>query len=83
MNEIIITVYVLGLDEEYDLFLPIGIKMSEALSLIQDSIRELSEDNYVVHDDAKLYSSFEGKLINLNNVVKFSGLKNGCKVLLK
>ncbi len=83
MNEILVTVYVLGLDEEYDMFLPIGMNMKECLNLIQETIRELSEENYVVHEDAKLYSSTEGKLINLNNAVKFSGLKNGCKVLLK
>ncbi len=83
MNEILVTVYVLGLGEEYDIFLPIGMKMSDCLELIQDTIRELSEDNYQVHEDAKLYSSNEGRLINMNNVVKFSGLKNGCKVLLK
>ncbi len=83
MNEILVTVFVLGLGEEYDIFLPIGIKMSDGIAMIQNTIRELSEDNYVVHDDAKLYSSLDGKLINLENVVKFSGLKNGCKVLLK
>ena len=73
----------MGFDQEYDLFIPLVINMKEGLSMIQETIKELSEDNYVVHDDAKLYSSVDGKLINLNNVVKFSGLKNGCKVLLK
>ncbi len=83
MNEILVTVYVLGLDEEYDMFLPIGMNMGECLNLIQETIKELSEENYQIHEDAKLYSATEGRLINLKNAVKFSGLKNGCKVLLK
>jgi hypothetical protein len=83
MNEILVTIYVLGLDEEYDMFLPIGLGMKDCLNLIQSTINELSDENYVIHDDATLYTADDGKVINLNNVVKYSGLKNGCKVLLK
>ena len=81
MKEIIITIYVLSIQQEFDLFIPISLKMNEALNLIQDSIVEMSEGNYEKKDVVYLYSE-DGKVINTNNPVKYSGLKNGCKVLM-
>jgi hypothetical protein len=65
------------------MFLPINLKVSDAMILIQNTIKEMSEDNYEINDSAILYSCEDGKIINFNNIVKFSGLKNGCKVILK
>lgn len=82
MNKILVSVKVPTIEEEYDLFIPIGEKMSEILLLIQKSINELSDGYYVVNENANLYDSINGKVINKNNIVKFSGLKNGSKVIL-
>lgn len=83
MNEILVSIYVLSLNQEFDVFLPIGLNMIEALDLIQDTISDLSGRNYEKVESPLLYSEDSGKVINLNNIVKFSGLKNGSKVLLK
>ena len=80
MEQILITVYVLGLERDFDIFLPVGLSMKDCLDLIQNTIKSLTADNYEVNPNAKLYSN-KG-LINLKNIVKYSGLKNGCKVLL-
>ena len=79
MDKILITVYVLAIEEEYDLFLPIGITMTDALNRIQNTIVEMSEGNYVFNPSPVLYRDEDGKII----IDKFSGLQNGCKVLLK
>lgn len=81
MNKVLITIYVASIDEEFDIFIPIGIKMSDVLDVIQDSIIELSNGNYVKKEEVSLYNS-DGLLININNIVKFSGVKNGLKLML-
>ncbi len=81
MNKILITIYVITLDEEFDLLLPIGIPMKEAINLIQESIYDLSNGNYQKQEAINLYNS-DGLLINQNNIVRLSGLKNGTKVIL-
>lgn len=81
MNKIVITIYVASLDIEYDIRIPIGIKVVDALVIIQDSIYDLSNCNFSKNETLNLFSS-EGFLINKNNIVKFSGLKNGMKVIL-
>lgn len=82
MNKILVTFYVPTIDEEYNLFIPINLKLSDALELIQQAIFDLSGEYYVINPNAVLIDSLEGKIINSNNVVKFSGLRNGSKVML-
>ena len=54
-----------------------------AINLIQKSIFEMSEGNYVIKQDNQIMLFNEaGNIINSNNVVKYSGLKNGSKVLM-
>lgn len=83
MDKILVTFYVLSLEEEFDIFLPIGLKLSEVLMTVQQTIKEMSEDNYIINPNPVLYNDVDGTIINVNNIVKFSGLKNGSKVLLR
>lgn len=81
MNKILVTIYVLALDESYDVLIPINLKMNEVFDLIQNTICELSSYNYVKHDDVYLLNK-DGKIINNNNMARLSGLTNGCRVVL-
>ena len=81
MDKILITIYVLSLDEYYDLFVPINSPTKEIYDMIQNAIVELSRNNYQKHENAMLITG-EGKIINNNNVVRLSGLTNGCTVVL-
>lgn len=82
MDKILISIYVLSIGEEYDLFVPINEYVSNMIEVIQVTIKELSGDYYVINPKALLYNGVDGKVINNNNIVKFSGLKNGSRVLL-
>ena len=81
MNKILVTVYVLTLDNQYDLLIPININTIDAIDLIQNSIVDLVGEEYIVNKNAFLYDE-KGCIINPNNIIKFSGLKNGSKVML-
>lgn len=81
MKKILVTIYVLSLQQEFDVFIPIAMNMKDAISSIQDSIVKLSNENYQKKDNVMLFDE-EGKIINLNNKAKFSGLNNGSKVIL-
>ena len=81
MKKILVTIYVLSLQREFDVFIPITMNMNDAISLIQDSIVKLSNENYQKKDNVMLFDE-DGKIINLNNKAKFSGLNNGSKVVL-
>lgn len=81
MKELLVTIYVLSLQQEFDLVIPIFLNTKEAIDLIQDSIVEMSEGNYVKKDKPVLLNE-AGKVINDLNPIKYSGLTNGCRVLM-
>ena len=81
MKKVLVSIYVLKLDKTYDLKLPINLPMADVLQLIQTAIKEMN-DAYEINNKAKLYESITGNLINLNNIVKYSGIKNGEKLML-
>lgn len=82
MNKILVTVFVPLIDDSFDIKVPINIDMTDFIQLVQDAIVDLSNKAYVVNPSAKLYDKNTGMLINVNNIVKFSGLKNGSSVMI-
>lgn len=82
MNKILVNIVVPYIDNSFDVELPINLEMEEAINLIQKAINELSNNAYVIRDNVKLYDKSTGCVVNNNNIVKFSGLKNGASVML-
>jgi hypothetical protein len=72
MNKILISIYVLNIESQYDLMIPINLSVKEAIDLIQDAIVELSSNSYKKNIEAVLYDE-DGKNINQEYIVKFSG----------
>ena len=81
MKKVLVSIYVLKLDKTYDVKLPINLPMKDVLELIQNTIKEMN-DAYEINNNVKLYESLSGNLLNINNIVKFSGVKNGEKLML-
>ena len=82
MDQILVNIYVLTIDDNFDMFIPINENVSNLITKIQKSIYELSNEEYVINPNAVLYNGIDGKIINPNNIVKFSGLTNGSRLLL-
>lgn len=82
MNKIYVNVFVPALDKNFNIELPINLEMKYVVEELQKAIKELSEGSYVINNKVKLYDKGTGLLINTNNIVKFSGLKNGCSIML-
>ena len=54
MDKILVTIYVLSIEQEFDVFLPIGETVSNVLDLIQDSLVDLSNNNYMKKENVFL-----------------------------
>ena len=81
MDKILVSIYVLRIDETFDIYIPINKNTQEALNLIQKEIVRLSNETYIINEKAMLYTE-NGTVINTYNMVRFSGLTNGQKLLL-
>ena len=82
MDKILVSIFVLCLNEEYDTYLPINENMETVIKSVQDTLVELSNGSYKVNANAVMYDGITGRVINKKNIVKFSGLKNDSRVLL-
>lgn len=81
MKKILVSIYVLKLDKMFDVELPINLAMKDVVNLLQESIKAM-DDVYQIDENIRLYESDGGNLVNLNNIVKYSGIKNGSTLLL-
>lgn len=82
IKKVLVSIYVLTLDKTYDVKIPINLSVKETIYLIQTAITEMSKGAYNSNYQAKLYEGINGNLINSNNIVKYSGIKNGETLLL-
>ena len=82
MDKIFIDLFIPALDKSYNIELPINLEMKYVVEKIQDALIELTDGSYISKIDVSLFDKNTGCLINLNNIVKYSGLKNGSSILL-
>ena len=82
MDKIYVNVFVPALDQSFDIELPINLEMKYVVDNIQNAIKEITEDAYIIKKEVQLFDKSTGDLINMNNIVKYSGLKNGSSIML-
>ena len=82
MKKVYINLLVPSLDRNFDMEIPINLEMKYVVDELQKSLQEQTEGCYVIKENIKLYDKSTGGLINQNNIVKYSGLKNGASIML-
>lgn len=82
MNKLLIKVLVPKLETSYEIFIPINKKMHKIRKLIMQAINELNDSALEINDNLLLYDKLTGEVVNLNVMVKDSGLKNGSELIL-
>ena len=82
MDKVLVSIFVPSIDSEYDLFLPINMKLLDVINSFQNDLISMN-DNFEFINNPILYNNYDGKIVNLNNIVKDSGIKMGCRLLLR
>ena len=80
-NKILINIYVPKIEQIYEVFIPISKNIYNVTKLLEQSIKELSQNEYTTNGTTLLYNEY-GKLIKPNVLVKDSGLVNGSKIII-
>jgi hypothetical protein len=83
MDQLLISVYVIAIDETYEMFVPINMKVTDLINFIKDKALEQTGGVFQPKSELKLYDVTTTNVINANNIVKYSGIKFGSKLLLK
>ena len=81
-NKILIELEIPLLEKNFDLFIPINKKVGTIKSLIENSLKDLTDTEYEIREDTNLYSKDTGEIYDVNKTVKDTDLKNGSRVIL-
>ena len=81
-NKILIELEIPLIEKKYDLFIPINKKIGTIKKLIEDSLSDITDNDYEIREDANLYSKDTGKIYDVNKTVKDTDLQNGSRIIL-
>lgn len=82
MNKVLVLVYVPLLEKQYDILIPINRKIGTIKRILANTIVELSDGNFQMNQNFKLYDKETGKKYDNDVYVKNSGIVNGTKLIL-
>lgn len=82
MNKVLVLVYVPLLEQQYDILIPINRKIGTIKRILENTIVELSDGNFHMDENVKLYDKETGKKLDNDVYVKNSGIVNGTKLIL-
>ena len=81
MNKVLVSIYVLKLDQEFEVFLPPNKKIVDIICMISKSLHEISNDVFPMNFQNLLYDTEQNLFYDVNLSVKDVGLKNGKRLI--
>ena len=80
-NKILVQILIPEIDEVYDLFIPINIRIGMVIKLLNESLVEVSNGLYVTKRNRKLYNVDGANPYPFNKLVRETNIRNGSKIV--
>ena len=80
-NKILVQILIPEIDEVYDLFIPINIRIGMVIKLLNESLSEVSNGLYVVKNNRKIYNTVDANPYPFNKLVRETNIRNGSKIV--
>lgn len=81
-NKILIQIEIPSIEKKYDLFIPINKKVGTIKKLLEDALKEITDNDYVIREDVNLYSKDTGEIYDVNKTIRDTDLQNGSRIIL-
>ena len=81
MNKYLVNIWVPFIEQEFEVYIPLNIKISLAKKLIASAIIELSNNNYIINNEFNLLDD-KNKVYDDDIYVHDTDIKNGTKLIL-
>ena len=82
MEKTLINLFVPSVQEEYDLFAPSDLKVSELVSVLAIGVEDLSNGHYSISNKEKLLRTNPDAVLNPQKSLRESGVKNGTRLIM-
>ena len=80
-NKVLINLYVPFLEKKYEIFLPVNKKIGEIIDLLGKNLIDISGGYYIYTKEERLYNRQTGKEYNINEIIKFTNIRNGTELI--
>ncbi len=80
-NKVLIKLLVPEIDAEYDIFVPINIRIGTLIFLINSSLNEVSNGLYDPKNSRELYSVDDGNAYTKDLLIRETNIRNGSKII--
>ena len=81
-NKLLVTVIVPLLEEKYEVFIPIGKRVSDIIRLLEKALKEMTNGYYPDKEDSVIIDAESGNVFDVNITVKETKMINGSKIIL-
>ncbi len=82
MDKVLVEIYVPGIEQKFDMWLPIHKKIGNIINLLLKSLGEMYENNLVTSDAPLLYNMETSFPYSINLMLNETDIKNGTKLIL-
>ena len=81
-NKLLVTVIVPLLEEKYEVFIPIGKRVSDIIKYFEKALKEMTNGYYPDKEDSVIIDAESGNVFDVNITVKETKMINGSKIIL-
>lgn len=80
-NKVLIKLFVPEIDEEYDIFIPVNIRIGTLINLLNLSLTEVSGGLYKANAVRRLYNMEDGLAYTSNDLIRETSIRNGSTII--
>lgn len=81
-NKVLVKLILPELDNSYDIYIPINIRIASVIKLLNESLTDISKGEYVPKNNRNLFNVDDGNPYNLNSLVRETNIRNGSEIVL-
>ncbi len=81
-NKVLVELVVPEIEEKYDIYIPVSKKVGSVISILQKSVFELSDGDFIATQKNLLYNAVTGEKYDINVLVKDTNIRNGSRIVL-
>lgn len=82
MNQILIKVYIPGIEKSYEVWIPPQKRIYNLIVLLVKAISELNDNSYRPRTMPMLYDKKTSEMYNVDNIIAETNIKNGTELVL-
>lgn len=81
-NKVCVDLIVPGIEERYNVFIPVNKKTIEIIFLLNKAINDMTNGAYAMNEHLSLINADDGTVYNVDNTFLENNILNGAKLIL-